>query len=254
VDIAAHDLILLAGAGLLAGATNAVTGGGTFVSLPALTAIGLPGTVANASSSVALLPGALASAWAYRRDMRPLEGVATRTLALVSVAGGAVGALLLLASSERAFDLVIPWLLLVATVMLALGPRTNRILGRLGLRAGPAAVLAVQFLLGIYGGYFGGAVGLMMLAAWSLLSRADIAALTPLRTLMLVAANAAAVLLFAVSGNVSWPATLVVMAGAVAGGYLGAQAGRRLPAIVLRVLVLAITVGTTAIFFWRAYG
>src|SRR5690349_11791341 len=128
---------------------NAVTGGGTFVSLPALTALGLPGTVANASSSVALLPGALASAWAYRRDLRPLEGVATRRLALVSVAGGAVGAGLLLASSERAFDLVIPWLLLVATVVLALGARVNRILGRLGLRAGPATILAVQFLLGI---------------------------------------------------------------------------------------------------------
>lgn len=246
-------LLLLLGAGLLAGAMNAVTGGGTFVSLPALTAIGLPGTVANASSSVALLPGALASAWAYRRDMRPLEDIATRALALVSVAGGGVGALLLLASTERAFDLIIPWLLLAATVMLALGPRLNRLLGRLGVRAGPATILGAQFLLGIYGGYFGGAVGLMMLAAWSLLTTADIAALLPLRTLMLVAANAVAVLLFAISGNVSWPAALVVMAGAVAGGWLGAQIGRRLPATVLRALVLTITVATTAIFFWRAY-
>lgn len=253
MSIAANDLILLLGAGLFAGAMNAVTGGGTFVSLPALTAFGLPGTVANASSSVALLPGALASAWAYRRDMRPLEGVSTRLMAGLSLAGGGVGAALLLATTERAFDLIIPWLLLAATVMLALGPRLNRILGRVGLHAGPAAILAVQFLLGIYGGYFGGAVGLMMLAVWSLLTKADIVALTPLRTLMLAAANAVAVLLFAASGNVSWPAALVVMAGAVAGGYLGAQAGRRLPAVVLRTLVLAITLGTTAIFFWRAY-
>lgn len=251
--IAAHELLLLLGAGLLAGAMNAVTGGGTFVSLPALAAVGLPGTVANASSSVALLPGALASAWAYRRDLRPLQGVATRTLALISLAGGGVGAALLLATTERAFDLIIPWLLLLATAMLALGARLNRMLTRVGLHAGPAAILSVQFLLGVYGGYFGGAVGLMMLAAWSLLSDADIATLTPLRTLMLAAANAVAVLLFAASGNVSWPATLIVMAGAVAGGYLGARIGRRAPPAVLRALVLSIAAGATATFFWRAY-
>lgn len=251
--IAAHDLMLLAGAGLLAGAMNAVVGGGTFVSLPALTAIGLPGTVANASSSVALLPGALASAWAYRRDMRPLQGVAIRALGLLSLAGGAVGAVLLLATPEAAFDLIIPWLLLLATVTLATGPRLARALARVGLKAGPGVVLGAQFLLGIYGGYFGGAVGLMMLAAWSLLTEASIAELTPLRTLMLAAANAVAVLVFIASDSVSWAATLVVMAGAIAGGYLGAQVGRRLPPVVLRLLVLAITVGVTAIFFWRAY-
>ncbi|WP_293346877.1 sulfite exporter TauE/SafE family protein [Phenylobacterium sp.] len=252
--IAAHDLILLLGAGLLAGAMNAVVGGGTFVSLPALTAIGLPGTVANASSSVALLPGAMASAWAYRRDMQPVEGVSIRAMGLLSLAGGAVGAVLLLATTEAAFDLIIPWLLLIATVTLAAGPRLARALARVGLKAGPPVVLGAQFFLGIYGGYFGGAVGLMMLAAWSLLTEADIAALTPLRTLMLAAANAVAVLVFIVSGNVSWPAALAVMAGAVAGGYLGAQVGRRLPAVVLRTLVVVIAVGATAIFFWRAYG
>jgi hypothetical protein len=253
VGIATNDLMLLLGAGLLAGAMNAVTGGGTFVSLPALAAVGLPGTVANASSSVALLPGALASAWAYRREIRPVQDVSIRALGVLSLAGGAVGALLLLLTPEAAFDLIIPWLLLLATVTLAAGPRLARTLARVGLKAGPGVVLAIQFLLGIYGGYFGGAVGLMMLAAWSLLTEADIVALTPLRTLMLAAANTVAVLLFVVSGNVSWAATLVVMAGAVAGGWLGAQAGRRLPAVVLRILVLAITVGTTAIFFWRAY-
>ncbi|MGH6909958.1 MAG: sulfite exporter TauE/SafE family protein, partial [Phenylobacterium sp.] len=157
----AQHLALLLGAGLLAGAMNAVTGGGTFVSLPALAAVGLPGTIANASSSTALLPGALASAWAYRRDMAPLEGISTRALAALSLAGGLVGAVLLLATSEAAFDLIIPWLLLAATITLALGPRINRSLRRLGLRAGPRAILAAQFALGIYGGYFGGAVGLM---------------------------------------------------------------------------------------------
>ena len=247
------QLALLLGAGLLAGAMNAVTGGGTFVSLPALTAVGLPGTVANASSSTALLPGALASAWAYRRELRPLERVSTRALAVASLAGGGVGAGLLLVTPEAVFDLVIPWLLLAATVTLAIGPRLQGLLQRAGLSAGPRAILAAQALLGVYGGYFGGAVGLMMLAAWSLLSQASIAALTPLRTVMLVAANAVAVALFVVMGQVSWPAALTVMAGAIAGGWAGAQIGRRLPPVVLRGLVLAITVATTAIFFWRAY-
>jgi uncharacterized membrane protein YfcA len=246
-------LLLLLGAGFAAGAMNAVTGGGTFVSLPALTAVGLPGTVANASSSTALLPGALASAWAYRRDLRPLEGVSTRALSVASLLGGGVGAGLLLGTSEAVFDVVIPWLLLVATVTLAIGPRLQGLLQRAGLGAGPRAILALQVLLGVYGGYFGGAVGLMMLAAWSLLSQASIAALTPLRTVMLVAANAVAVALFVVMGQVSWPAALTVMAGAVAGGWAGAQIGRRLPAAVLRAMVLTITVATTAIFFARAY-
>ena len=247
------QLLLLAGAGFVAGAMNAVTGGGTFVSLPALTAVGLPGTVANASSSTALLPGALASAWAYRRDLQPLERVSTRALAVASLLGGGVGAALLLGTPEAVFDVVIPWLLLAATVTLAIGPRLQGLLQRAGLHAGPRAVLAVQVLLGVYGGYFGGAVGLMMLAAWSLLSQASIAALTPLRTVMLVAANAVAVLLFVVMGQVSWPAALTVMAGAIAGGWAGAQIGRRLPAAVLRAMVLTITVATTAIFFARAY-
>ena len=248
-----QQFALLLGAGVLAGAMNAVAGGGTFVSLPALTAMGLPGTVANASSSVALLPGSLASAWAYRRDMAPLEGVSTRALALLSLAGGLAGAVLLLVTSETAFELIIPWLLLAATVALVLGPELHRGLRRLGLSAGPATILTAQFLLGVYGGYFGGAVGLMMLAVWGLFGQADAAVLTPLRTVMVAAANVAAVALFIVSGNVSWPATLAVMAGAVVGGYVGARLGRRLPRIVLRGLILAITVGTTLVFFIRAY-
>ena len=252
-SLAPQQFALLVGAGLLAGAMNAVAGGGTFVSLPALTALGLPGTVANASSSAALLPGALASVWAYRRDMTPLAGVGTGVLALLSLVGGLLGAVLLLATPEAAFGLIIPWLLLAASLTLAAGPRLNRGLRRFGLHAGPRAILAAQFLLGVYGGYFGGAVGLMMLAAWSLLTDIDIAALTPLRTLMTAAANAVAVLLFIASGAVSWIPALTVMVGAIAGGYVGARLGRRLPRVVLRGLILAITFGTTLVFFARAY-
>jgi hypothetical protein len=222
--------------------------------LPVLTLAGLAPTIANASSTVALFPGTLASAWAYRHDVRPLEDVATGTLLTLSLAGGLIGALLLIFTPERAFIRIVPWLLLAATIALALGPRLGEALRSVGLRMGRPSLFIAQFLLGIYGGYFGGAVGLMMLAVWTLFTRAELRSMTPLRVLMVAAANGVAVICFMLSGSIRWRETLVVMAGGIAGGYLGAHAGRRLPAPVLRALILAITIVTTADFFLRANG
>jgi uncharacterized membrane protein YfcA len=245
---------LLIGAGFVAGAMNSVAGGGTFVTLPALTLAGLPPTVANASSTVALFPATLASSWAYRDDVQPLEGVGTGGLLTASLAGGLTGALLLLSTPERAFTLIVPWLLLAATIALASGARLGQALRSVGLRMGRRSLLIAQFVLGIYGGYFGGAVGLMILAVWTLFTRVELQSMTPLRILMVAAANGVAVICFALSGNIHWRETLVVMAGGIAGGYLGAHAGRRLPASVVRALILAITIVTTAGFFLRANG
>jgi uncharacterized membrane protein YfcA len=245
---------VLAGAGFVAGAMNAVAGGGTFVTLPALTLVGLPPTVANASSTVALFPGTLASASAYRDDIRPLDDVSTRALLTLSLAGGLLGALLLLSTPERAFTRIVPWLLLAATIALALGPRLGEGLRAVGLRMGRPSLFIAQFFLGVYGGYFGGAVGLMMLAVWTVFTRVELRSMTPLRVLMVAAANGVAVICFALSGSIRWRETLVVMAGGIAGGYLGAHAGKRLPAPVLRALILAITILTTAGFFLRASG
>jgi uncharacterized protein len=245
---------LLAGAGFVAGAMNAVAGGGTFVTLPALTLAGLAPTLANASSTVALFPGTIASAWAYRDDVQPLEGAPTGALLALSLAGGLIGALLLLWTPERAFVRIVPWLLLAATLALAAGPRLGDALRAIGLRMRRWSLYLAQFLLGIYGGYFGGAVGLMMLAVWTLFTRVELRAITPLRILMVAAANGVAVLCFALSGSVVWRETVVVMAGGIAGGYLGAHAGKRLPAPVVRALILAITIVTTAMFFLRANG
>jgi uncharacterized membrane protein YfcA len=243
---------MLAGAGFVAGAMNAVAGGGTFVTLPALTLAGLPPTIGNASSTVALFPATLASSWAYRDDVRPLEGVATGALLTLSLAGGVIGALLLLSTPERAFTRIVPWLLLAATIALASGPRLGQALQWLGLRMGRRSLFLAQFLLGIYGGYFGGAVGLMMLAVWTLFTSVELRSMTPLRVLMVAAANGVAVICFALSGSIRWRETLIVMAGGIGGGYLGAHAGRRLPAPVIRALILAITIVTTAGFFLRA--
>jgi uncharacterized membrane protein YfcA len=245
---------VLAGAGFVAGAMNAVAGGGTFVTLPALALAGLPPTVANASSTVALFPGTIASAGAYRDDIRPLDGVSTGALLTLSLAGGLIGALLLLSTPERAFTRIVPWLLLAATIALALGPRLGDALRAVGLRMGRRSVFIAQFFLGVYGGYFGGAVGLMMLAVWTVFTRLELRSMTPLRVLMVAAANGVAVICFALSGSIRWRETLVVMAGGIAGGYLGAHFGKRLPAPVLRALILAITIVTTAGFFLRAIG
>src|SRR4051794_18363073 len=180
---------MLAGAGFVAGAMNAVAGGGTFVSLPALTLAGLPPTIANASSTVALFPGTLASSWAYRRDVRALESVSTATLLALSVAGGLIGALLLLSTPERAFTRIIPWLLLTATIALAAGARLGQALRAIGLHMGHRSLFVAQFMLGIYGGYFCGAVGLMMLAGWALFARVGPPAINPPRVLVGAAAH-----------------------------------------------------------------
>jgi uncharacterized membrane protein YfcA len=247
-----NDLLMLLGAGLLAGAMNALAGGGSFVTLPALIAAGVPSVMANASSTVALYPAGAASTWVYRDGLSAICGIPLRPALIATLIGGFLGALLLLWTPGAVFDQVLPWLLLTATVVLASGPRLGPFL-RARFRAGIGVVLAVQFLLGIYGGYFGGAVGLMMMAVWSLLDGADVKALNPPRTLMVTAANTVAVLCFIVANAVYWRETLLLGLGAVAGGYGGARLGRVLPATAVRGATLLVAAGMTLAFFLRAY-
>lgn len=246
------DILILAGAGLTAGAMNALAGGGSFVTLPVLSALGLPSVTANATSALALWPAGAASAWVYRDGMRPVAGMATGAMLTVTLAGGAVGALLLVATPTRLFDRVLPWLLLAATLALAFAPRLRTVAaGASTLRCGP--MLALQALLGVYGGYFGGAVGLMMLAAWSLADGDDVKGLHAPRTMMVAAANGAAILCFVAMGVVRWPAALAVGAGAILGGYGAAHLGRRLPAATVRTATVGLCVLITILFFHRAY-
>jgi uncharacterized membrane protein YfcA len=245
-------LLMLAGAGFLAGAMNALAGGGSFVTLPALIAAGVPSVNANASSTVALYPAGAASAWVYRDTLSNIEGVPIVPSLVATLIGGLVGALLLLWTPSSLFDRVLPWLLLAATLTLAFGPWLGPAL-RARFRAGPLVVLTIQFLLGIYGGYFGGAVGLMMMAVWSLLAGADIKALNPHRTLMVTSANTVALVCFVIAGAVWWAQTIALGAGAIVGGYGGAVLGKRLPATVVRIVTLAVAALITAVFFLRAY-
>ncbi len=246
--------LILIGAGFMAGATNAIAGGGTFYTLPALIAAGLPATAANASSTVALVPGTLASAWAYRDRMQGIGALSLKALLIVSAIGGLIGAVLLLVTPTRTFDVVLPWLLLVAFLMLAFGPRLRLWLDRHGHRIGPRWALFGQFLIAIYGGYFGGALGLIMMALWTLLSDLDVQGVAPARTLVGTATNATAVLCFILAGAVWWPQTVWVLIGAATGGYVGARIGPRLPLLLVKVVVLGVTGVTTVSFFIRAYG
>ncbi|MGZ0148432.1 sulfite exporter TauE/SafE family protein [Kribbella sp. WER1] len=245
-------LILLAG--VAAGALNAVGGGGSFVALAALVGAGMPPVTANATTTVALLPGNATSAWVYRRELEGFHRPSPLRLTLASVCGGAIGAGLLLVLPSASFDAAVPWLLAFATLVLAFGKRLTAAL-RLG-QAGPASILAGQFLLAVYGGYFGGAVGLMMLAFWTATTTLDPARGNPLRVIQVAAVYLTAAVIFVFAADVlAQPWQLVAMlAGAMIGGYTGAHLVRRLPAGVLRGLVLSTAVLMTGLFFVQAFG
>jgi uncharacterized membrane protein YfcA len=247
-----EHLLFLFGAGLLGAMMNALAGGGSFVTLPALIAVGVPSVQANASSTVALWPGGAASAWTYHEGRQPVCGIPMGLLLGVTLAGGFAGSLLLLWTPSSSFNVILPWLLLLATLALAFGRRTGPALqGRLNGRRGP--VVFIQFALGVYGGYFGGAVGLMMVAAWSALGEREIKKLNGPRTLLVSTANTIAVVTFALAGAVHWPETLAMLVGGLAGGFAGAKIGRAVPANVARVATLIWTAAVTLVFFARAY-
>ncbi|MFF0156416.1 TSUP family transporter [Streptomyces sp. NPDC005263] len=251
------EILLVLSAGAVAGALNAAGGGGTFVALPALVAAGQSPVTANATSTVALVPGAVAGAWVYRRELAPVGAASTRALTTASAAGGVLGAALLLALPSESFDAAVPWLLALATVLLAFGrPLSGALSAAYGGRAGlgPRAVVACQFLLALYGGYFGGAVGIMMLALWSIGLHIDTAAGNPMRVTQVAAVYLGATALFLVASDVlSAPLVLTaLLVGAVAGGLGGAHLVRRLPAGLLRGVVLSTAVAMTVLYFLRA--
>lgn len=199
-----------------------------------------------------MFPGGLASSWVYRDGVKSVCGVNVFPIATVTVVGGVAGSVLLLLTPSSVFDGILPWLLLAATLMLAAGSRLSAQL-RTQTRANAFAFAIVQFLLGLYGGYFGGAVGLMMLAAWSALGGGDIKSLNPTRMVMVTAANAVAVVVFILAEPIVWQQCISMTLGAVIGGWIGAHVGRRQPSSVVRALTLAVAVLTTAVFFSRAY-
>jgi len=193
---------------------NSVAGGGTFLTFPALVFAGVPSVMANATSTVAVFPGALASAWAYRKDFPRLEGMSARTILLISLLGGAAGALLLIFTPQHTFDRLVPWLLLAATVLFAAGKKLTPWLRR-HIHIGPAALCSIQFVIALYGGYFGGAIGIMMLALFGLFGLTSITEMNALKTLLGGLLNAVAVVCFIIAGQVQWTPALIMLVSAV---------------------------------------
>jgi uncharacterized membrane protein YfcA len=227
------DIALLMTAAFVAGALNAVAGGGSFLTLPAQVCTGVPPVAANATGTVALLPGYMAGAWGFRQDMEPPPGLGMRGVVALSLIGGSLGAALLLVTPDHLFRKVVPWLLLAATAMFAFAPQLRRMASRgsaeHAAHASPLKAGAGMLAVAIYGGYFNGGLGILLLALLT----------------------AIAVAIYAAGGVVQWEQALTMMIAATAGGYGGARLARRIPPEWLRAGIVLTGLVMAGVFFWR---
>ncbi len=255
------------------GALNAVAGGGSFLTLPTLLYAGVAPVSANATSTFAMWPAALASAVAYRSEILRARGWMVR-LGTVSVVGGLLGGLLLVRTSNESFIRLLPWLMLVAAVTFSWGSRLTawarerrqrraRRLDPAGAAATasgardehplgvPIWTLLIQLVISTYGGYFGGGMGIMMLAALSIAGMSDMHEMNGLKTVLAIAINGVALGAFILSGAISWVPGIVMAVGGIAGGYAGAAMARRVSGREVRTIVIVVAWGMTIYFFLR---
>jgi uncharacterized membrane protein YfcA len=246
----------------VAAVVNAVAGGGTFLLFPTLTGVaGLTEKAANIASTIGLFPGSATSAVAARHQLAKLPRRIVVSYVLVCLLGGTIGAELLKHTTEKTFHYVIPWLLLFATVVFSMGKRISRWAGREAAMAGSHGhsagwaifVGAVQFLLSIYGGYFGAGMSILTLAGLSLVGLGDIKQVNVLKMLLAACTNLTAAILF-VFGPVAWQYAGPMAISAAVGGYVGMHAAQRLSQAVLRGTIIVIASLLTAAFFWKVYG
>jgi uncharacterized protein len=248
--------VLLFAAALLAGALNSVAGGGSFFSFPALIFTGVLPIPANATSTVALWPGTMASAGAYRKKIPPSPRILAPLVA-ASFAGGLAGASLLLHTPPKIFMHLIPFLFLAATLLFAFGKKL--------LRRAPhplcdrdeaswrviAAVSVVQFFISLYGGFFGGGMGILMLASLNLLPLGDLHSMNGVKALLASATNGIAIVAFVVAGIVVWPQAVLMLVGAAAGGYGGAHLAQKMNPERVRAFVVAAGFAMSFYFLWK---
>jgi len=235
-------LLVLAGFG--AGLFNGVAGGGTLISFPALLALGYPALVANVTSTVGIWPGYIGGLAGYRREIADQRDHFA-VLGPVTVAGAVLGAILLLTTPSSAFTRLAPWLVLFASALFALGPLLTRWLARgEEPRPRPVALWAGMFVAAVYGGYFGAAMGVIMLAVLGLTLPDTLARASGIRAVLSVLANGVAAVVFIVHGHLQWAAAGLLGGGGLVGGYVGAALARRIPAPALRVVVVGIGLAT----------
>lgn len=242
--------VVLILAGLGAGALNAIAGGGTFLSFPALVWAGVPPVMANATATFAALPGYIGSAWAFRHDIVGQDKPGLKGLILVAVLGGLLGALLLLVTPSDVFAGVVPWLLLIATIAFAIGPLVVRRMVVSGRAMGVGAALALILAVAIYGGYFNGGLGIMLLAAFGIVGMTDLNRMNGLKTLLSAVLSLVSVATYIVAGLIDWGNLVVVGVSCLIGGYVGAWAAKRITNVtLLRGFIILVGLIMAAIFF-----
>ncbi|MCU1455415.1 MAG: anion permease [Acidimicrobiales bacterium] len=245
--------VAVVAAGMGAGGVNAMMGSGSLITFPTLLAVGYAPVTANVSNNIGLVPGSVSGALGFRRELEG-QGSRARTLAIGSGLGGLLGAVLLLTLPSQVFDAVVPVLVLVACLMLALQPSVARLVARrrsADARDVGVAPLAIAFLAGVYGGYFGAAQGVILLAMLGVLVPDELKRSNALKNVLAGTVNGVAALVFIVFAHVAWLAVVLVAAGAVVGGALGARVGRRVPPTVLRVMVVVLGIGVSVRLFLR---
>jgi len=242
----------------LGGALNSVAGGGSFITFPALILAGVPPLNANTTSTIALLPGTLASIGAYRRELAQQKN-GLLMLVGVSLFGGLVGARVLLGTPQATFTRLLPFLLLFATVLFTFGKpistRLRKAIDRAHLSGAMVngLVLITQFFTAFYGGFFGGGIGIVMLAMLAVWGLDNINEMNAIKTLLAACINGVAVIAFVLAGTIYWPQAVVMIVGAILGGYGGAASARRINPQRLRTFVSAIAIILTAYFFVTTY-
>jgi len=266
--------VLLFAVAFVGGALNAVAGGGSFLTLPTLLYAGVAPVAANATSTLAMWPASLASALAYREEIGRARAWMLR-LGAISLAGGLLGGLLLVGTSDESFVRLLPWLMLVAATTFSFGgrltalardrrgqgvpatdtavmvPDGNRPSGAIHEVHVPLWTLPLQLLIATYGGYFGGGMGIMMLAAMAVAGMTDMHEMNALKVVLAIAINGVALLAFVISGSIAWAPGLVMVVGGIAGGYAGAALARRVSGRLVRAIVIVVAWGMTAYFFVR---
>lgn len=248
------EFIVLFVSGTLAGIINTVVGSGSLVTFPALLALGYPPILANVTNNVGVLPGSISGAIAYRKELRgQLAPVAI--LAIFSAAGGLAGALLLLQLPSEFFDGVVPALIILACVLVIVGPRLKNAIAarraRLGEPRHKIALFTTTALTGVYGGYFGAAQGVILLSTLSILLPGSVQRANAYKNVLAATANFAAAIVFVAISQVAWFAAGVIAAGAILGGQIGGWVGQRLPPLVFRITIVAVGIAATVYFLMR---
>ncbi len=247
------EIALLALAGFAGGIANAVAGGGTFFSFPLMVAFGMTTLEANATTAVGFVPGSLATAAAYWKDTR---GRIREVIpfALIGIAGGVAGALLLIGIGDEGFRPLVPWLLASATLIFAFSGKIKTFTARFthkGARHARAIAFALMGIAAIYGGFFGAGLGIMVLATLAVIEEGDFHRANATKNIVCMLSQATAVVLFVWSGLVHWPQALVTVAGAIFGGYFGIVVARKVPEFWVRIVVVLVGAGLSIVFFLR---